>query len=163
MGVTRRRLVRIELLKILALGLITALLSLPLGLLVAWCLVAVVNVQAFGWRLPLHLFPGPVASACGAGASDGPARRDPAANLVSDGPPRRIWSRFLPMNADDLARSVLACVVLLLTGFVGTSFGQGFAGLGRELDGFAQVMPGQRWSFQRTSGPIPTIALSGGI
>jgi putative ABC transport system permease protein len=57
MGVTRRRLVRIELLKILALGLITALLSLPLGLLVAWCLVAVVNVQAFGWRLPLHLFP----------------------------------------------------------------------------------------------------------
>jgi putative ABC transport system permease protein len=57
MGVTRRRLVQIELLKILALALITALLSLPVGLLVAWCLVAVVNVQAFGWRLPLHLFP----------------------------------------------------------------------------------------------------------
>ena len=161
MGVTRRRLVRIELLKILALGLITALLSLPLGLLVAWCLVAVVNVQAFGWRLPLHLFPGPVAWARG-WRFDGPARRDPAAN-PSQTDLRRIWSRFLPMNADDLARSVLACVVLLLTGFVGTSFGQGFAGLGRELDGFAQVMPGQRWSFQRTSGPIPTIALSGGI
>lgn len=57
MGVSRRRLAQIELLKILALGLITALLSLPLGLLVAWSLVAVVNVQAFGWRLPLHLFP----------------------------------------------------------------------------------------------------------
>ncbi|QRM33947.1 ABC transporter permease [Microvirga sp. VF16] len=56
-GVPRRRLAHIELLKILALGLITALLSLPLGLLVAWCLVAVVNVQAFGWRLPFHLFP----------------------------------------------------------------------------------------------------------
>jgi putative ABC transport system permease protein len=58
MGVSRRRLMQMELLKILALGLITALLSLPVGLLVAWCLVAVVNVQAFGWRLPLHLFPG---------------------------------------------------------------------------------------------------------
>ena len=58
MGVSRRRLMQMELLKILALGLITALLSLPLGLLVAWCLVAVVNVQAFGWRLPLHVFPG---------------------------------------------------------------------------------------------------------
>jgi putative ABC transport system permease protein len=57
MGVSRRRLMQMELLKILALGLITALLSLPLGLLVAWCLVAVVNVQAFGWRLPLHVFP----------------------------------------------------------------------------------------------------------
>jgi putative ABC transport system permease protein len=56
MGVTRR-LAHMELLKILALALITALLSLPLGLLVAWCLVAVVNVQAFGWRLPLQLFP----------------------------------------------------------------------------------------------------------
>jgi putative ABC transport system permease protein len=57
MGVSRHRLVHMELAKILALALITALMSLPLGLLVAWCLVAVVNVQAFGWRLPLHLFP----------------------------------------------------------------------------------------------------------
>jgi putative ABC transport system permease protein len=24
---------------------------------VAWCLVAVVNVKAFGWRLPLYVFP----------------------------------------------------------------------------------------------------------
>ncbi|HEY0218417.1 MAG TPA: hypothetical protein VGC26_01425, partial [Afipia sp.] len=22
-----------------------------------WCLLAVVNVRAFGWRLPLHVFP----------------------------------------------------------------------------------------------------------
>jgi putative ABC transport system permease protein len=36
---------------------ITALLALPLGLLVAWCLIAVVNVKAFGWRLPFHVFP----------------------------------------------------------------------------------------------------------
>ena len=30
----------------------------PLGLALAWCLVAVVNVQAFGWRLPYYFFPG---------------------------------------------------------------------------------------------------------
>lgn len=35
----------------------TVLLAIPLGLLLAWCLVAVVNVQAFGWRLPLYVFP----------------------------------------------------------------------------------------------------------
>jgi len=29
----------------------------PLGLLVAWCLIAIVNVKAFGWRLPFHVFP----------------------------------------------------------------------------------------------------------
>jgi putative ABC transport system permease protein len=56
-GIPRRQLVQLEMLKTVSLALFTALLSLPLGLLVAWCLVAVVNVQAFGWRLPLHLFP----------------------------------------------------------------------------------------------------------
>ena len=56
-GVTRRSLAGLELLKTLALALFTALLAIPLGLAVAWCLVAVVNVQAFGWRLPFHLFP----------------------------------------------------------------------------------------------------------
>jgi putative ABC transport system permease protein len=57
MGVPRYKLFQLEVLRTVALGLLTALLSLPLGLVVAWCLVAVVNVQAFGWRLPLHLFP----------------------------------------------------------------------------------------------------------
>jgi putative ABC transport system permease protein len=56
-GITRRRLVAIELLKTLSVALITALLALPLGLLVAWCLIAVVNVKAFGWRLPFDIFP----------------------------------------------------------------------------------------------------------
>jgi putative ABC transport system permease protein len=56
-GITRRRLAAIELLKTLSVALITALLALPLGLLVAWCLIAVVNVKAFGWRLPFHVFP----------------------------------------------------------------------------------------------------------
>jgi putative ABC transport system permease protein len=56
-GITRRRLAGIELLKTMSVALITALLALPLGLLVAWCLIAVVNVKAFGWRLPFYVFP----------------------------------------------------------------------------------------------------------
>ncbi|MGB3445284.1 MAG: ABC transporter permease [Xanthobacteraceae bacterium] len=56
-GVTRERLAVIELLKTMAVAFVTALLALPLGLLVAWCLIAVVNVKAFGWRLPFQVFP----------------------------------------------------------------------------------------------------------
>jgi putative ABC transport system permease protein len=28
-----------------------------LGLVLAWVLLAVINVEAFGWRLPMYLFP----------------------------------------------------------------------------------------------------------
>ncbi|MEH2618276.1 ABC transporter permease [Bradyrhizobium sp. AZCC 1620] len=56
-GITRRRLAVIELLKTMSVALITTIFALPLGLLVAWCLLAIVNVKAFGWRLPFHLFP----------------------------------------------------------------------------------------------------------
>ena len=56
-GVTRRRLAAIELAKTMSVALMTTVLALPLGLLVAWCLIAVVNVKAFGWRLPFHVFP----------------------------------------------------------------------------------------------------------
>ena len=56
-GITRRQLAGIELLKTMSVALITTLLALPLGLLVAWCLIAIVNVKAFGWRLPFHVFP----------------------------------------------------------------------------------------------------------
>jgi putative ABC transport system permease protein len=56
-GITRRQLAAIELLKTTSVALITTLLALPLGLLVAWCLIAVVNVKAFGWRLPFQIFP----------------------------------------------------------------------------------------------------------
>ena len=56
-GITRPRLAALELTKTLSVALFTALLALPLGLLVAWCLIAVVNVKAFGWRLPFHVFP----------------------------------------------------------------------------------------------------------
>jgi putative ABC transport system permease protein len=57
LGLTRRRLATIELVRALALAVLTAIVALPLGLLVAWVLMNVVNVQAFGWRLPIHLFP----------------------------------------------------------------------------------------------------------
>ena len=56
-GITRRQLAGIELLKTMSVALITTVLALPLGLLVAWCLLAIVNVKAFGWRLPFHVFP----------------------------------------------------------------------------------------------------------
>ncbi|PRX37769.1 putative ABC transport system permease protein [Meinhardsimonia xiamenensis] len=56
-GVERRRLARLELLRALALAALTAALALPLGLALAWVLLAIVNVEAFGWRLPMQLFP----------------------------------------------------------------------------------------------------------
>jgi putative ABC transport system permease protein len=57
LGVTRRRLADLEIAKLLVLAAFTAVLAVPLGLVLAWCLVAIVNVQAFGWRLPFHIFP----------------------------------------------------------------------------------------------------------
>jgi len=57
MGLTRRRLAVIELARTLGLAALTAVLALPLGLAVAWLLSAVVNVRAFGWRIPVALFP----------------------------------------------------------------------------------------------------------
>ncbi|MCM2319082.1 MAG: ABC transporter permease [Pseudomonas sp.] len=58
LGVDRTRLAWLSLGQTLLLASLTVLLAIPLGVLLAWCLVAVVNVQAFGWRLPLHVFPG---------------------------------------------------------------------------------------------------------
>ena len=34
-----------------------ALLAIPLGVFMTWGLVDIVNVAAFGWRLPMHVFP----------------------------------------------------------------------------------------------------------
>ncbi|MNE01681.1 FtsX-like permease family protein [compost metagenome] len=58
LGVERMRLIWLSLGQTLMLAGLTVLLAMPLGLLLAACLVAVVNVQAFGWRLPLHVLPG---------------------------------------------------------------------------------------------------------
>ncbi|WP_428925083.1 FtsX-like permease family protein [Marinibacterium sp. SX1] len=58
LGLTRARLGRLDIIRALALAALTALLALPLGLVLAWALLAVINVEAFGWRLPMYLFPG---------------------------------------------------------------------------------------------------------
>jgi putative ABC transport system permease protein len=42
----------------LLLALLTFVLAVPVGLGLAWVLLAVVNVEAFGWRLPMRVFPG---------------------------------------------------------------------------------------------------------
>lgn len=57
LGVGRRQLILLNLAQTWLMSLLTLLLAMPLGILLAWCLVAVVNVQAFGWRLPLQVFP----------------------------------------------------------------------------------------------------------
>ncbi len=57
MGLTRARLARLELARTLLLAAMTALVALPVGLLLAWVLLAVINVEAFGWRLPMFVFP----------------------------------------------------------------------------------------------------------
>ena len=56
LGVTRRRLASLDLLRAVVLAALTGVLALPLGLALAWALLAVVNVEAFGWRLPMYLF-----------------------------------------------------------------------------------------------------------
>ena len=57
LGVTRRQLMLLNLAQTWLLAVLTLVLAIPLGLLLAWCLDAVINVQAFGWRLPLQVFP----------------------------------------------------------------------------------------------------------
>ncbi|WP_455921292.1 ABC transporter permease [Pseudomonas putida] len=57
LGIHRRQLVALNLAQTWLMSLLTLMLAVPLGVLLAWCLVAVVNVQAFGWRLPLQVFP----------------------------------------------------------------------------------------------------------
>ncbi|QBF31175.1 FtsX-like permease family protein [Thalassococcus sp. S3] len=57
LGLTRRRLAGLELLRAVALAAFTGFFAIPLGLLLAWVLLAIVNVEAFGWRLPMHIFP----------------------------------------------------------------------------------------------------------
>ncbi|OZI19163.1 ABC transporter permease [Bordetella genomosp. 9] len=57
LGVARRKLAWLALGQVLTLSVLTVLCAMPLGVLLAWTLVAIVNVQAFGWRLPLYVFP----------------------------------------------------------------------------------------------------------
>ncbi len=57
MGVTRLDLAKLEVGRSILLAVLTAIVALPLGIGLAWVLLAVVNVEAFGWRLPMYLFP----------------------------------------------------------------------------------------------------------
>ncbi len=58
MGMTQSRLAALDFVRTLVLALAVAVMALPLGLALAWVLLAVVNVEAFGWRLPMQVFPG---------------------------------------------------------------------------------------------------------
>ncbi|MDW5315964.1 ABC transporter permease [Rhizobium sp. PL01] len=57
MGVRRRDLVVLEVLRTLALWVATFVTAVPVGLALAWVLLSIVNVAAFGWRLPMRIFP----------------------------------------------------------------------------------------------------------
>jgi putative ABC transport system permease protein len=58
MGLDRRRLAALEVLRAVVLAVLTWVVALPVGIALAWALLAVINVEAFGWKLPLHLYPG---------------------------------------------------------------------------------------------------------
>jgi putative ABC transport system permease protein len=57
MGLTRRHLAVLEFWRSVMLAAFTMVAALPLGLALAWILLSVVNVEAFGWRLPMYIFP----------------------------------------------------------------------------------------------------------
>ncbi|MEH6646914.1 ABC transporter permease [Sulfitobacter sp.] len=91
LGLTRRRLGQLELIRAVVLAVLTAMMALPLGLALAWVLLAVVNVEAFGWRLPMYVFPrdyavlGLFALVAAVAAAAWPARRlarTPPADLL---------------------------------------------------------------------------------
>ena len=58
LGLTRRQLGRLELVRAGLFALLVTVVAVPVGLGLAWVLLAKVNVDAFGWRLPMFLFPG---------------------------------------------------------------------------------------------------------
>ncbi|MCE0504197.1 ABC transporter permease [Roseivivax sp. GX 12232] len=57
LGVRPQRLGALEVARTLLLAALTWVLAVPVGLALAWVLLAIVNVEAFGWRLPMRLFP----------------------------------------------------------------------------------------------------------
>lgn len=57
LGATRRKLAALEMARVVAFAAGAAAFAIPLGLFMTWCLVAIVNVAAFGWRLPFQMFP----------------------------------------------------------------------------------------------------------
>lgn len=57
MGIPRRTLGLIEFLRALVLACLTFILAIPVGLVLAWVLLSVINVEAFGWQIPMTIFP----------------------------------------------------------------------------------------------------------
>ena len=57
MGIPRRTLGLIEFFRALALACLTFILAIPVGLVLAWVLLSVINVEAFGWQIPMTIFP----------------------------------------------------------------------------------------------------------
>lgn len=57
LGLTRRTLGQLELLRAVVLAALVFVCAIPLGLALAWVLLSIINVEAFGWRLPMFLFP----------------------------------------------------------------------------------------------------------
>ncbi|MDC0565014.1 ABC transporter permease [Amylibacter sp.] len=57
LGLTRRHLAWLELLRSVLLAGIVFVCAIPMGLALAWILLTIINVEAFGWQLPMYLFP----------------------------------------------------------------------------------------------------------
>ena len=57
MGMRRRDLALLEVVRTLLLWSATFVAAIPLGLVLAWVLLSIINVEAFGWKLPMHVFP----------------------------------------------------------------------------------------------------------
>lgn len=57
LGLTRQMLGWLEVLRAVALATLVFLCAVPLGLALAWVLLSIINVEAFGWQLPMYLFP----------------------------------------------------------------------------------------------------------
>jgi putative ABC transport system permease protein len=63
LGLTRLQVSRLIVIESGLLGLIAALLAIPVGLAMAWILTAAIQLRAFGWSMPLTLSEGPLLTA----------------------------------------------------------------------------------------------------
>ena len=57
LGLTRSQIGKLELFRAVLLAIFVVVFSIPTGLVLAWVLLNVINVKAFGWQLPMFLFP----------------------------------------------------------------------------------------------------------
>jgi putative ABC transport system permease protein len=94
MGLPRRRIAGLELARTAALALLTAAFAIPLGVALAWVLVAVVNPEAFGWRLPLRLYPADWLRLAGLAAATAALASLPSAWRLARTPPARLLATF---------------------------------------------------------------------